>query len=134
MSAVTGKEDHSGFVRGIGVYVTIRDVFGKPDPEERKARFASVENLREIIKKEVYTDIAEKVKQETISAMQPAIDILNDQLKYLMKNAPQQFPVDQLVPFDPPLSRSNCHSVDLNSFSMIKVILNVFNVKYYFNC
>ncbi|XP_019187832.1 PREDICTED: uncharacterized protein LOC109182188 isoform X2 [Ipomoea nil] len=134
LSAATGKEDHSGFVRGVGVYVTIRDVFGKP--EERKSRFADVENLREIIKKEVYTDIAEKVKQETISAMQPTIDILNDQLKYLMKNAPQQFPVDPSastgtplstrIPFDPPLTRSNCHSVDLNSFSMIQenVIIN----------
>lgn len=142
MSAAIGKEDQTGFVRGVGVYVTFRGVFGKPEGG-KSSRFASVDNLREIIKKEVYTDIAEKVKQETISAMQPKIDILNDQLNYLMKNVPQQLPDDlraptvtplsMHIPFDPPPIHNSFHSVDLCSFGKIQVILNVFNVKYYFN-
>ncbi|XP_019163492.1 PREDICTED: uncharacterized protein LOC109159835 [Ipomoea nil] len=139
------KGDLSGYVRGVGSYLNVRKVFGKPEKaRERVSGVVSVDDVREIIKKDLYSDIAEKVRlditkqvrQDTLLEVQHEIDMLKYQLSLVMKSMPQQFPqqfsndfrrsavgTPQSVhmPTEPLLNtRSSCHSVDSYPFGMLQ--------------
>nr|GMD54337.1 uncharacterized protein LOC109152007 [Ipomoea batatas] len=131
MSAVLGKDDHSGSVRGIGAYSTIQGVFSRPD---RKQSTSSG-----ILTTDAVKHMMDKCKQDTImeveAKMKPKIDSMDQQLKFLMKNISGTHlfsqgvsvgtPQSVYTPYDPPLcdlppTRSSCHSVDTYPVTTIK--------------
>ncbi|XP_019195692.1 PREDICTED: uncharacterized protein LOC109189538 [Ipomoea nil] len=121
LTTVLGTNEHGGYVRGVGVYSNIRDVFGKPESISRgnSAGLISVSDMEKIIEKRIYDKVAEKIRKETMEDMQPKFDLMQSQLEYLMKNA-------QASPKVGTPTWSSCHSID--QVNKLKVILNIFNI------
>nr|GLL16572.1 uncharacterized protein LOC109182188 isoform X1 [Ipomoea trifida] len=122
LSEALGKKEHPGSVRGVGAYVAVKKVFGKP--------MKSKERSRGVLAMDDVEALVEKVRQETILAMQPTIDSLNNQLQDLMKRMPQEYPENvrasmgtpqsMYKPVDPLVGRSSCQSVDPYPFALIE--------------
>nr|GME03634.1 uncharacterized protein LOC109153561 [Ipomoea batatas] len=131
LSAVLGKEDHPGSVRGVGSYSTIQGVFGRQD---RKQSTSSGMYTADDVKKMI-----DKCRQDTImeveAKMQPKIDSMDQQLQFLMKNMSGTHlfsqgistgtPQSVYAPYDPPIcdpppTSSSCHSVDTYPVTTIK--------------
>ncbi|XP_019155140.1 PREDICTED: uncharacterized protein LOC109152007 [Ipomoea nil] len=121
LSVALGKDDNSGSVRAIGTYSTIQEVFGRPD---RKQSISSG-----VYSEAAVQQMLENCRQNTImeveAKMNPKIETMDQQLKFLMKNIPGTHLFSGGVSAGTPLSdplptRSNCHSVDTYPITTIQ--------------
>lgn len=131
LSEALGKDDHSGRVRGYGVYVTTRDVFGRLDDYLRRScGVVSVDDIKDIIRKEMEDSITERVRHQTMSEMQSKFDSMQSayqsmQSKYdaIIQRLGLNVDAEPDVTAQPrPPTRSSCHSVNPDPFDGLQVL------------
>lgn len=114
LSEALGKEEHPGRVRGYGVYVTVRDIYGRPDSSSRRSSgVVSVDAVKDMIMQE--TDRVRSEWQNKFDSMQQKYDSI---LRHIGLNVDAD--VDITAP-PPPPTRSSCHSIDPNPYDGLQV-------------